>query len=129
MTSRVRKGAAQSVVLNPTNHCRDPTQDLVQSNPRTPFYEGFDHKPSLSSESLRFSGVGYAPDAARSVVCNVESAIVTHGYSYRSAPDLSIRLRSKCLPRSHPRRYQRRLDEISRLHSFLDALRSYINLG
>jgi hypothetical protein len=30
------------------------------------------------------------PDAARSVVCNVESAIVTHGYSYRSAPDLSI---------------------------------------
>jgi hypothetical protein len=37
-----------------------------------------------------FAGVRYAPDAARAVVCNVESAIVTYSYSYRSAPDLSI---------------------------------------
>src|SRR5579871_3485534 len=37
-----------------------------------------------------FGGVRYAPDTARAVICHVESAIVTHGYSYRSTPDLSI---------------------------------------
>jgi len=37
-----------------------------------------------------FAGVRYTPNAARAVICNVESAIVTYGYSYRSAPDLSI---------------------------------------
>src|SRR4030088_2804328 len=37
-----------------------------------------------------FPGVSHAPDAARTVICNVESAIVTYGYSYRSTPHLSI---------------------------------------
>src|ERR1700729_3405495 len=37
-----------------------------------------------------FGDVRYAPDTARAVICHVESAIVTHGYSYRSTPDMSI---------------------------------------
>src|SRR5271168_2397419 len=37
-----------------------------------------------------FAGVGHTPNAARAVICHVESAILTHGYSYRAAPNLSI---------------------------------------
>src|ERR1700733_5256153 len=44
----------------------------------------------LSMVSL-FAGVRNAPNAARAIICNVDSAIMAHGYSYRSAPDLSIR--------------------------------------
>jgi hypothetical protein len=44
-----------------------------------------------TQDGLLFAGVRYAPNAARAVICNVESAIVTHGYSYRSASDLSVR--------------------------------------
>src|ERR1700722_9514176 len=35
--------------------------------------------------------ITYAPDAARTVICNVECAIMADGYSYRPTPDLSIR--------------------------------------
>src|SRR5580704_8844955 len=43
----------------------------------------------LSVISL-FAGVGYTPNTARAVICNVESAIVTYCYSYRAAPYLSV---------------------------------------
>src|SRR5438445_12517986 len=36
------------------------------------------------------SGVGHSPDAARTIVGDVEGTIVTYGYSYGPAPDLSI---------------------------------------
>jgi hypothetical protein len=38
-----------------------------------------------------FSRVGHAPDAARTIVGNIESTIVTYGYSHWPSPDLSIR--------------------------------------
>src|ERR1700722_9359190 len=44
----------------------------------------------LSMVSL-FAGIRHTPNAARTVICNVESAIMTHGDSHRPAPDLPIR--------------------------------------
>src|SRR5216683_8346213 len=37
-----------------------------------------------------FSRVGHAPDAARTIIGNVERSIVTYGYPYGPAPDLPI---------------------------------------
>jgi hypothetical protein len=53
-------------------------------------------KTSFSTSLLKILAVRNAPNAARAVICNVQSAVVTYGYSYRSAPDLSIRSDKPC---------------------------------
>src|SRR5437879_1638899 len=40
--------------------------------------------------SRLFAGIRYAPDAARTIVGDIERAVVAYGYSYGPAPDLSI---------------------------------------